>query len=96
MYNQDNERVPFVKCIRESICRQMLQLARKVRTKLDPLSCKKKRESITKLVSSSNYPFLGITVDQGEGLFASLFCLKNYLSSSLTNLQSLEQKATQL
>lgn len=65
MYNQDNERVPFVSCIRESICRQMLQLARKVRTKLGPLSCTKKRESITKLVSSSNYPFLGITVDQG-------------------------------
>ena len=93
MYNQDNERVPFVSCIRESICRQMLQLARKVRTKLGPLSCTKKRESITKLVSSSNYPFLGITVDQGEGLFASLFHRKNYPISSLTNLQNLEQKA---
>jgi len=64
-YNQDNERKPFVPCIREAICRQMLQLASKVRAKLDPLSCAKKRESVAKLVSSSSYPFLGIPVDQG-------------------------------
>jgi len=65
-YNQDNERKPFVPCIRKAICRQMKQLASKVRAKLDPLSCAEKRESIAKLVSSSNYSFLGIPVDQGE------------------------------
>ena len=73
-YNQDNERKSFVPCIREAICRQMLQLASKVRAKLkscDPLSCAKKRESVAKLVSSSNYPFLGIPVDQGMSLRVS-------------------------
>ena len=75
-YNQDNERKPFVPCIRKAICRQMKQLASKVRAKLDPLNCAEKRESIAKLVSSSNYSFLGIPVDQGKSLHISWLCLR--------------------